>query len=135
MSVLAKDMKLLMVSLISLAVSRLAMAQELPESGAVIMISPKSPVEYCDDVITHSAEPIFPTSLSAQHEVIRRGACKIELTYRLLESGDVTVVGVNTFEERCWPFVRASEVALLKSTFKKPKVERYCYQVYTYELE
>ena len=99
------------------------------------MISPKSQAENCEGVIKRIGEPVFPTSLSAQHTVIKQGACSVELSFTVKESGDIDGIEVDFIEERCKPFVRSAISALSKSEFNKPKIEKYCYYTYTYELQ
>ena len=110
-------------------------AQELPEEGEVIMISPIHPSEKCENIFKELAAPSFPTSLSAQHTVIKQGACSVTLAFTVNKQGQLESNEIDTVEERCKPFIRSAIVALKKSDFNKSKITKHCYHTYTYELD
>ena len=110
-------------------------AQEPPEEGEVIMINPIHPSEKCEDIFKDLFAPSFPTSLSAQHTVIRQGSCSVTLAFTVSKQGHLESHEIDTVEERCKPFIRSAIVALNKSTFNKQEITKHCYHTYTYELE
>ncbi|NVJ51549.1 MAG: hypothetical protein HWE11_14255 [Gammaproteobacteria bacterium] len=110
-------------------------AQEPIEEGEVIMINPTHPSGKCENIFKEIAAPSFPTSLSAQHTVIKQGSCSVTLAFTVSKQGQLESHEIDTVEERCKPFIRSAIVALKKSSFNKQEITKHCYHTYTYELE
>lgn len=110
-------------------------AQEPIEEGEVIMINPIHPSDKCENIFKEIAAPSFPTSLSAQHTVIKQGSCSVTLAFTVSKQGRLESHEIDTVEERCKPFIRSAIVALNKSTFNKQEIAKHCYHTYTYEFE
>ena len=110
-------------------------AQEPVGEGEVVMISPIHPSEKCENIFNEIAKPRFPTSLSAQHTVIKQGPCSVTLAFMVQADGRLKSHEIDTVEERCKSFIRSAIRALNKSTFNEQDIAKHCYHTYTYELE
>lgn len=110
-------------------------AQEPVEEGEVTMINPKHPSTKCENFFKEMATPSFPTSLSAQHTVIKHGACSVTLAFTVKENGQLESHEIDSVGERCKQFIHSAVIALNKSTFNKQQITKHCYHTYTYEFE
>lgn len=91
--------------------------------------------ESCDHRIIEIEAPRFPTSLHAQHTVIREGACSVDLTFDLDKSGNPENIRYSVKEDRCSPFERSSVVALRAGKFSAGPALSNCTYKFSYELE
>ena len=110
-------------------------SQEDPGDNNVIMISPKSPYENCDNRVVEVSIPEAPNSLKAQHTLIRQGSCSVNIYFDLSESGEVSKIESEVEEERCEPFQSISENSIKSTVYSEAKFSTSCKKVLTFEIE